>query len=232
MAFGDDDEGGDKPVEEGETYEVEIEDLGSKGDGIARVDNFVVFVPETEVGERVEVEINSVGRKFAFGDVVDRLGEAEDVDTAAADEEEPAEEQEPADDEPDAGEDTDLEEDPEELASGEPGDLAGPVTAEETGEEADADEESADEPDGPDPEQKDAGEPAGEEDEPAEDDGEEDPRRTGSPRTVARHDDGLSTEIGRSTEGTGRALSGRKRGQLGRLRREHRRARFRSKAER
>lgn len=57
-------------------------------------------------------------------------------------------------------------------------------------------------------------------------------RRTGAPRTVARHDDGLTTEIGRGRDGKGRALSGRKRTQLGRLRREHRRARFRSKAER
>lgn len=78
MAFddGDDDSGYDKPVEEGKTYTVTVEDLGSKGDGIARVEGFVVFVPETEVGETVKVEINSVGRKFAFGEVVDRDVEA------------------------------------------------------------------------------------------------------------------------------------------------------------
>ncbi len=61
----------EKPVEEGKTYEVEIEDLGSKGDGIARKDGFVIFVPDTEVGETVEIEITSVGRKFAFGEVVE-----------------------------------------------------------------------------------------------------------------------------------------------------------------
>lgn len=61
----------DRPVEEGKTYEVEIEDLGSKGDGIAKVEDFVVFVPNTEVGETVEVEITSVGRRFAFGEVVE-----------------------------------------------------------------------------------------------------------------------------------------------------------------
>jgi len=72
MAYDDDDEGYDKPVEEGKTYAVHIEDLGSKGDGIARVEGFVVFVPETEVGETVRVEVNSVGRKFAFAEVVDR----------------------------------------------------------------------------------------------------------------------------------------------------------------
>ncbi len=59
----------DKPVSEGDTVELEIEDLGSKGDGIARVEGFVVFVPGGEVGETYEVEITSVGRKFAFGEI-------------------------------------------------------------------------------------------------------------------------------------------------------------------
>lgn len=67
----DEDEEFDKPVSEGETVEVEIEDLGSKGDGIARVEGFVVFVPGGEVGESYDVEVTSVGRKFAFAEIVD-----------------------------------------------------------------------------------------------------------------------------------------------------------------
>ena len=56
--------------------------------------------------------------------------------------------------------------------------------------------------------------------------------RTGAPLTPARHDRGLSTEIGYKTDGSGNTLSGSKRCQLGRLRREHNRGRWRSKAER
>ncbi len=56
--------------------------------------------------------------------------------------------------------------------------------------------------------------------------------RTGAPLTVARHDRGLSTEIGRGADAKGNQLSGRKRQQLGRLRREQSRGRFQSKAER
>ncbi|QLH77235.1 transcription initiation factor IIB family protein [Halosimplex rubrum] len=59
-----------------------------------------------------------------------------------------------------------------------------------------------------------------------------DRRRTGAPLTEARHDRGLSTKIGYSTDGNGNALSGRKQRQLARLRREHTRAKWRSKAER
>ena len=62
-------EGYDKPVSEGEVVEVEVEDLGSKGDGIARVEGFVVFVPGGEVGETYDVEVTSVGNKFAFAEI-------------------------------------------------------------------------------------------------------------------------------------------------------------------
>lgn len=61
----------DKPVSEGDIVELEVEDLGSKGDGIARKEGFVVFVPGGEVDETYDVEITSVGRKFAFGEIVE-----------------------------------------------------------------------------------------------------------------------------------------------------------------
>ncbi len=57
-------------------------------------------------------------------------------------------------------------------------------------------------------------------------------KRTGAALTAARHDRGLSTEIGHGAGANGSTLSGRKRRQLARLRREHSRGRFRSKAER
>ncbi|WP_206425025.1 transcription initiation factor IIB family protein [Halosimplex salinum] len=56
--------------------------------------------------------------------------------------------------------------------------------------------------------------------------------RTGAPLTEARHDRGLSTKIGYKADGKGNRLSSRKRRQLGRLRREHTRAKWQSKAER
>jgi len=59
-----------------------------------------------------------------------------------------------------------------------------------------------------------------------------DTRRTGAPLTAARHDRGLSSEIGWKQDGRGKQLPRRKRRQLRRLRREHNRAKFQSKAER
>lgn len=60
------------PVEEGELREVEIEDTGEKGDGIARVGpGYVVFVADTKVGDRVTVRITQARDNFAFAEVVE-----------------------------------------------------------------------------------------------------------------------------------------------------------------
>jgi transcription initiation factor TFIIB len=57
-------------------------------------------------------------------------------------------------------------------------------------------------------------------------------RRTGAPNTVARHDRGIGSEIGWKKDSEGRTIGGKKRRQLGRLRREHTRAKIGSKADR
>lgn len=59
------------PVEEGEVRTVEIEDEGSEGDGIAKVDGFTVFVSGADIGETVEIEIEDVKPNFAFASRVD-----------------------------------------------------------------------------------------------------------------------------------------------------------------
>lgn len=58
------------PVMEGKTYNVKIEDIGAEGDGIAKIDNFPIFVPGTKVGDNVEVKIEKVFRSNAFALVV------------------------------------------------------------------------------------------------------------------------------------------------------------------
>ncbi|MGZ4856928.1 MAG: TRAM domain-containing protein [Methanobacteriaceae archaeon] len=58
------------PIKEGEEYEVKIEDTGKEGDGITRIEGFVVFVPDTAVGDEVKVRITSVRRRFAFAEKV------------------------------------------------------------------------------------------------------------------------------------------------------------------
>jgi 23S rRNA (uridine2552-2'-O)-methyltransferase len=56
------------PVEVGQELAVEIESVGSEGDGVAQVEGFTVFVPGTEEGETVEVRIEDVKQRFAFAE--------------------------------------------------------------------------------------------------------------------------------------------------------------------
>ncbi len=71
--------GFEKPVKVGETYDVEINEIGSKGDGIARVKNFVIFVPNTKKGEKCKIKINQVSRRFAIGEKVEEEGAEEEA---------------------------------------------------------------------------------------------------------------------------------------------------------
>ena len=65
-------DGPQPPVEPGEIRYVEVEDLGKQGDGIARVERgYVIIVPDTEVGDRVKIEIAEVKSNFAVGEVID-----------------------------------------------------------------------------------------------------------------------------------------------------------------
>ena len=59
------------PVIEGEIHrDLKIESVGREGDGIAKIDGFVVFVADTNVGETVDVRITKVARKVAFAEIV------------------------------------------------------------------------------------------------------------------------------------------------------------------
>ena len=58
------------PVREGETYDVTIEGIGEKGDGIAKIQGFVIIVPKTQQGQHVKVRITAVRGKVSFAEVV------------------------------------------------------------------------------------------------------------------------------------------------------------------
>ncbi|WP_128906761.1 TRAM domain-containing protein [Halorubrum amylolyticum] len=61
------------PVTAGDRREVEIENIGDQGDGIAKIDRgYVVIVPDTDVGDRVTVEIEDAQANVGFATVVDR----------------------------------------------------------------------------------------------------------------------------------------------------------------
>ncbi len=59
-----------KPVELDKEYEAEIEDISRRGDGIAKIQGFIIFVPNTRRGQHVRFKIRRVGSRFAVGELV------------------------------------------------------------------------------------------------------------------------------------------------------------------
>lgn len=51
----------------GDVHSVVIESLSERGEGVARVNNFVVFVKDADVGEHLDVRIEKVKPRFAIG---------------------------------------------------------------------------------------------------------------------------------------------------------------------
>jgi predicted RNA-binding protein with TRAM domain len=62
------------PVKENQEIEVVIGDIGSRGDGIAKIQGYLIFVPRSKMGERVKVKILSVSGKFAVAEKAAQVG--------------------------------------------------------------------------------------------------------------------------------------------------------------
>ena len=65
------------PVKVGDEIDVTIEGVGEKGDGIAKKEGFVLFVPGTRQGDNVTIRVTRVLRKVGFADVVGKGGKQE-----------------------------------------------------------------------------------------------------------------------------------------------------------
>lgn len=71
------------PIEKNKEYIVDIIDNGFEGEGIAKIDNFTIFIPSAIKGERVKILIVKVLSSHAFGKILEIIDESEvrqDVD--------------------------------------------------------------------------------------------------------------------------------------------------------
>ena len=57
-------------MKEGDIVEVKVVEKSRKGDGVARIERFVIFVPGGEPGQRLRIQIEKVGRSYAVGKIV------------------------------------------------------------------------------------------------------------------------------------------------------------------
>ncbi|MEM1514499.1 MAG: TRAM domain-containing protein [Thermoproteota archaeon] len=61
-----------KPVELGKEYDVEVREISKRGDGVARIQGLVTFIPNAKPGDHVRVKITKIGRKFAEAEIVSK----------------------------------------------------------------------------------------------------------------------------------------------------------------
>lgn len=62
--------GGPKPVEMGKEYVVQISEQGRQGDGIARIQGFIIFVKDGKMGEKTRIKVTRVGDRSADAHVI------------------------------------------------------------------------------------------------------------------------------------------------------------------
>jgi predicted RNA-binding protein with TRAM domain len=58
------------PINVGEELDVTIEAVGEKGDGMAKVKGFVIFVPNTKEGDNVRIKVTRVLKNVGFAEVL------------------------------------------------------------------------------------------------------------------------------------------------------------------
>ena len=74
---------GNPPVNVGDELDVKVEAVGEKGDGVVRVEGFVLFVPGVQQGENIRVRVTKVLSKVGFAE---KIGQAESAPEEASEE--------------------------------------------------------------------------------------------------------------------------------------------------
>ena len=75
------------PVKVGDELDVKIEAVGEKGDGIAKKDGFVLFVPGAKQGDEVRIRVTRVLQKVGFAELVGEKALADESPEAQESEE-------------------------------------------------------------------------------------------------------------------------------------------------
>ena len=59
------------PVEKNKEYVACIDSVSSDGNGVAHIDGFAVFVPQTVDGDKIKMLVVKVQKNFAYGKVLE-----------------------------------------------------------------------------------------------------------------------------------------------------------------
>jgi len=59
-----------KPVKVSEELDVDITEMSKRGDGMTRIKGYVIFVPNTKMGDNVKIKITQIRPNHAIGELV------------------------------------------------------------------------------------------------------------------------------------------------------------------
>lgn len=65
-------------VKKNEIYEIEVEELGNKGEGVGRIDGFTIFLPTAITGDIVRAKIVVLKKKYGIGKVIEIIKPSKD----------------------------------------------------------------------------------------------------------------------------------------------------------
>jgi predicted RNA-binding protein with TRAM domain len=69
-----------KPVEVGKVYDLEVTDTSRRGEGIAKIEGLVIFIPGAKLGQKLKVKITRVSARFATGEPAEGGAAAEEAE--------------------------------------------------------------------------------------------------------------------------------------------------------
>jgi predicted RNA-binding protein with TRAM domain len=61
----------EKPVKVGEEIDVTVSEISRRGDGVARIQGFVIFIPNTKQGTQAKIRIKEIRPNFAIAELIE-----------------------------------------------------------------------------------------------------------------------------------------------------------------
>lgn len=65
------------PVEAGKEYDVNITEISRRGDGIAKIEGFIIFVEGAKAGQNLKIKVTDVAPRFAKAEIVEETSSEE-----------------------------------------------------------------------------------------------------------------------------------------------------------
>ncbi len=60
----------DKPVKVGDELDVTISEVSRRGDGVTRVQGYVIFIPSGKQGQQARIRVTTVRPNFAVAEII------------------------------------------------------------------------------------------------------------------------------------------------------------------